>query len=193
MIGMPRLVAPVLPAGSLARLDQPVLAGEDLVLRPWQAGDAPVVAAAYADPGIQLWHARSMDRAEAAAWIADWPRRWQAESGAGWAVAGAEVLGQISLRRIDLAEGLAEISYWVLPAARGRQVAARALGVLGRWAFAGLGLHRIEVQHSTRNPASCRVAERAGYPAEGTKRREARHTDGWHDIHLHARLADDPA
>jgi RimJ/RimL family protein N-acetyltransferase len=102
------------------------------------------------------------------------------------------VLGQISLRTLDLAEGLAEISYWVAPAARGRQVAARALEVLSRWAFDVVGLHRIEVQHSTRNPASCRVAERAGYPAEGIKRSQALHVDGWHDMHLHARLADDP-
>jgi RimJ/RimL family protein N-acetyltransferase len=62
--------------------------------------------------------------------------------------------------------------------------------VVSRWAFA-FGLHRIEVHHSTRNPASCRVAERAGYPLEGTKRSQALHTDGWHDMHLHARLATD--
>jgi RimJ/RimL family protein N-acetyltransferase len=42
------------------------------------------------------------------------------------------------------------------------------------------------------NPASCRVAHHAGYPFEGIKRREALHTDGWHDMHLHARLIDDP-
>ena len=55
-----------------------------------------------------------------------------------------------------------------------------------------LSLHRIEVQHSTANPASCRVAERAGFPAEGTKVSEALHTDGWHDMHLHARIQGDP-
>jgi ribosomal-protein-alanine N-acetyltransferase len=192
MVGVPRLVQPFLGAGRLARLDQAVLAGDDLVLRPWLAGDAPVVAAAYADPGIQRWHARSMTVDEAEAWVAQWPGRWQAETGAGWAVTDEVVLGQISLRAIDLAEGLAEISYWVLPAARGRNVAARALTVLSRWAFEVLGLHRIEVQHSTLNVASCRVAERAGYPAEGTKRSDALHADGWHDMHLHARIAGDP-
>ena len=189
---MALLVSPVVEAGGLARLEQPVLAGDGFVLRPWRAADAPVVAAAYQDPGIQLWHARSLDLDEAAAWIAQWPGRWQAESGAGWAVADDEVLGQISLRTIALADGLAEISYWVLPAARGRQLAAKALTVLSRWAFDVVGLHRIEVQHSTRNAASCRVAERAGYPAEGTRRSQALHADGWHDMHLHARLATDP-
>jgi RimJ/RimL family protein N-acetyltransferase len=192
---MPRLVSAVVGAGGLARLAQPVLAGDGFVLRPWRASDAGVVAAAYADPGIQLWHARSLTRAEAAAWVAQWPGRWHSETGAGWAVAddaGSAVLGQISLRTIDLADGIAEISYWVLPAARGRNVAARALTVLGEWAFGVLGLHRIEVQHSTRNVASCRVAGRAGYPVEGTKRSQALHADGWHDMHLHARIAGDP-
>jgi ribosomal-protein-alanine N-acetyltransferase len=193
MIGMPRLVSAFVPAGRLARLAQPVLAGDGFVLRPWRAEDAPVVAAAYQDPGIQLWHARSLTLAEASAWVAHWPGRWQAESGAGWAVAADEVLGQLSLRTVDLAEGSAEISYWVLPAARGRNVAARALSVLSRWAFDVVGLHRIEAQHSTRNAASCRVAERAGYRAEGTRRGQALHADGWHDMHLHARLADDPS
>jgi RimJ/RimL family protein N-acetyltransferase len=83
MIGMPHLVFPVLPAGSLARFEQPVLTGAGLVLRPWRAEDAPAVAAAYEDPAIQLWHARSLSLDEAADWIGQWPRRWQAENGAG--------------------------------------------------------------------------------------------------------------
>jgi len=59
------------------------------------------------------------------------------------------------------------------------------------WVFGELQLHRLEVAHSTLNPASCRVALNAGYQFEGTKRGEGLHTDGWHDMHLHARLADD--
>ncbi len=199
---MPRLTSPALAAGALAQLTQPELADDDLVLRPWRGADAVAVAAAYADPGIRRWHARSMSKAEAAEWISAWPRRWAAETGAGWAIAGAPVdgaedsdpavLGQVSLRRLDLAEGLGEVSYWVVPAARGHGIAARALRVLSDWAFGELGLHRIELQHSTLNAASCRVAARAGYQFEGVKRSEALHADGWHDMHLHAQLADDP-
>jgi RimJ/RimL family protein N-acetyltransferase len=179
----------------LAALAQPSIAGDGVLLRPWQAADRAAVVAAYADPAIRRWHARSMDDDEARAWIADWPRRWAAETDAGWAVlesdavAGPTVAGQISLRHLDLQEGLAGVSYWVLPAARGRRVAPRALAALSGWAFGTLGLHRIEVAHSTRNPASCRVATVAGFTAEGVKRSEAKHADGWHDMHLHARLA----
>ncbi|MGY0230265.1 GNAT family N-acetyltransferase [Longispora urticae] len=190
---MPLLTDPVLVSGALANLPHPVLTGDGLTLRPWRPADAPAVRAAYADPGIQRWHARSMTAAEARAWITSWPARWELESGAGWAVTDdSGVLGQISLRRLHLAEAFAEISYWVLPAARGRRVATRALATLTAWCFGELGLHRLEVEHSTLNTASCGVAVAAGFPAEGTKRAGALHADGWHDMHLHARLADDP-
>jgi ribosomal-protein-alanine N-acetyltransferase len=194
MIFMPSLVSPVVAAGTLARLDQPVLAGPDFVLRPWQPADAPLVAAAYDDPGIRQWHARSLNLGEALEWISSWPVRWREETNAGWAIAaGDTLLGQLSLRVIKLADGCAQISYWVLPEARGHRIAPRALTVLTAWAFDVLGLHRLEVHHSTLNAASCRVAERAGYPYEGTLRSQALHADGWHDMHVHARIAGDPA
>ncbi|MFG2052443.1 GNAT family N-acetyltransferase [Micromonospora sp. NPDC048930] len=145
-----------------------------------------------ADPDIRRWHCRSMTDDEARDWITAWPHRWQAETPAGWAVTDTTgVLGQISLRRIDLAEAEAEVSYWVLPTARGRRIAARALTALTGWSFAEAGLHRVWLRHSTANPASCRVARRAGLAVEGTNRGAARHADGWHDMHLHARLRTD--
>jgi RimJ/RimL family protein N-acetyltransferase len=102
-----------------------------------------------------------------------------------------DVAGQISLRRVVLVEGLAEVSYWVLPGARGRRIAPRALSAVTAWAFGTLRLRRVELCHSTANVASCRVAQYAGFAAEGTKRGEGRHADGWHDMHLHARLDND--
>ena len=57
------------------------------------------------------------------------------------------------------------------------------------WLLDVIGLHRIWLVHSAQNVASCRVADRAGFTAEGTMRDQARHADGWHDMHLHARLA----
>lgn len=190
---MPRLIDPVVPAGGLARLTQPALDLPSFVLRPWQASDAPAVSAAYSEPGIRRWHARSMSEEEAREWIGSWPARWDQESGAGWAIAGASgLLGQISLRRLSLADGVAEVSYWVVPAARRARVATRALRALTGWALDDLGLHRVELTHSTANLASCRVAGNAGYEFEGVMRGQALHADGWHDMHLHSRLAGDP-
>lgn len=190
---MPKLTDPVVAPGALARLPQPILGLDDFQLRPWRPSDAAALAEAYSDLSIQRWHVRSMSEDEAAAWIERWRERWRDETGAGWAMAtAAGVLGQISLRRLSLADGDGEVSYWVLPAARGRHVATRGLRALTGWLFAELNLHRLELTHSTLNPASCRVATNAGYRLEGTKRGEALHTDGWHDMHLHGRLLDDP-
>ncbi|WP_421743239.1 GNAT family N-acetyltransferase [Cellulomonas sp.] len=189
---MPRLTPPAITPGTVSGSVQPILHAEGLHLRPWRAQDVDAVVAAYADPGIRRWHDRSMDHPEAAAWVASWADRWRAETGAGWAIATTDaVLGQISLRSFDHGDGRSDISYWVLPAARGRGIATTALATLSTWAFGALGLHRIEVDHSVDNPASCLVATRAGFRLEGTKRGDALHADGWHDMHLHARVAGD--
>jgi [ribosomal protein S5]-alanine N-acetyltransferase len=189
---VPRLIPPAIADGTLARIPQPVIELSDCALRPWVPVDAPAVAAAYATPDIQRWHVRSMTDDEAREWIGSWSGRWQQGSDGGWAIArGRVLLGQISLRRLDLLDGLGHLSYWVVPQARGHGVASRALRALSAWAFDHLGLHRLEVSHSLLNRPSCRVAENAGYRLEGTKRSEALHADGWHDMHLHARLADD--
>jgi RimJ/RimL family protein N-acetyltransferase len=155
--------------------------------------DVPVLVGAYSDPAIQQWHGRSMDDAEALEWIDDRRRGWRDEEGGDWAVVlGGDVVARASLHKIDLSEGFAEIGYWVLPGHRGAGIGTRAVGLLTDWAFGQLGLHRIELLHSTRNPASCGLATRAGYRLEGTLRQHTPHQDGWHDMHLHARVAGDP-
>lgn len=181
--------APALLPGTFGGPPQPVLPAGDLVLRPWRADDVDAVVSAYRDPAIQHWHARTMSTGEATAWVAHWEDRWARDTGAGWAVtAGGDVVGQVSIRQVHLHEAAVGFSYWVLPHARGRGVAVDALRTVTAWAF-GLGVHRADLDHSTRNPASCRVATKAGFAAEGTAVSRGLHTDGWHDMHLHSRIA----
>jgi len=63
-------------------------------------------------------------------------------------------------------------------------VAARALTAMSLWALGEAGFHRLHLSHSTRNEASCRAAVTAGFLLEGTKRSDAVHADGRHDMHL---------
>ena len=193
---MPSLTSPAIPGGGVARSAQPVLLADGgLVLRPWLQADARAVAAAYADPAIQRWHARRLDSEdEARDLILRWQRGWLAETGAHWAVTlgeRGEVVGRVALRSMMLEEGRAECGYWTAPAARGSGVAPRAVTALSRWAFCEIGFHRLELVHSMVNAASCRVAAKAGFAAEGIQRSAALHADGWHDMHLHARISGD--
>lgn len=194
---MPFLIPPVLTAGTFAGRPQPTLAADGgLVLRPWRAGDAPAVYEVFQDPVMHQWHARAAGSVEeAGGWIRDWHQAWDGEREAHWAVADAvsdALLGRVALRELRLCDGTAEVAYWTVPAARGRGVAARATTALTHWALDEAGLHRLELLHAVRNEASCRVATRTGFDLEGTKRSAALQPDGWHDMHLHARVGSRP-
>ncbi len=197
---MPALVAPLMPAGCLAAVPQPTLPAENgLLLRPWLLTDAPAVVKAFEDPDIQRWHLKRADsEAEARQWITRWQQGWQDEAAAHWAVVdndsgggnseGGGVLGRVSLQSVILAGGQAEIAYWTAPWARGRGVCSRAVTAVSDWALGEAGFHRLELGHSTLNDASCRVAVRTGFVLEGVRRNALLHADGWHDMHLHARV-----
>lgn len=183
-------------SGCLAGAPQPVIpvAGGGLRLRPWERADAQAFLSAYEDEGTRRWHThRPSTEAEVREWFEGYRQDWEREKGCHWAVAreSGEVLGRMALRRVDFADGVANAAYWVLPAARGAGVACRALAAVSSWALDDIGFHRLELDHSTRNDASCRVATKAGYLLEGTKRSSAVHDDGRHDMHLHARVRGD--
>lgn len=195
---------------------QPTLSAPGgLTLRPWLPGDASILVTAYGDPAIQQWHRRNiLSEDEARELIVRWNYGWSAETHGYWLIVRddtAEPAGRVSLGGVDLDTGTAELGYWVLPTARGYGIATSAVIGLSRWALGGpghnpghdpghdpghglgrgLGLHRLELAHSVANTASCRVADRAGFPLEGTKHGALLHADGWHDMHLHARVRDD--
>jgi len=149
MYCVPPLTSPVIPGGRVAASAQPVLpAGGGLILRPWRPADAPAVAAAYADPAIQRWHARRVDSEdEARDLILGWQGSWASETGAHWAVTrdkGGDVLGRMSLRWMALDEGRAECAYWTAPSARGTGVAPH-------------GAHRPSTTHTWRGSWYSRV------------------------------------
>ncbi|WP_280334281.1 GNAT family N-acetyltransferase [Nocardia wallacei] len=186
---------PTVRSGTLADSPQPVLcAAGGLRLRPWEPADAPAFLSAYQDNETRRWHTRRpTTQSEVREWFEAYLQDWRQEKGGHWAVTrdGGEVLGRIALRGLDFGDGIAAVGYWVLPAARGAGVASRALAALSAWALGEIGFHRLELDHSTRNHASCRVATKAGYLLEGTKRSAAVHDDGRHDMHLHARIRGD--
>jgi RimJ/RimL family protein N-acetyltransferase len=114
----------------------------------------------------------------AARWLASQDRGWRDGDRLCFAVleageaGGCVLAGNVGLKnreetgRIGERE-TAEIGYWTAVAARGRGVAPAAVRAVTDWvfdAFGGASLRQIMLVHDAGNPASCRVAEKAGYP-----------------------------
>ena len=195
MLYVPSLMPPAIAAGSLSRSAHPSIpVGANAVLRPWVAADAEAVVDAFRDPDIQRWHVRRADSVdEARQWINAWQAGWADEAQLNWALverASDSLMGRVSLKGVDLHDGAAGMAYWMVPAFRGRGLCSQAVHELSQWAFNDVGFHRIGLAHSLANPTSCRVAVKAGFREEGIRRSAALHADGWHDMHVHARLAD---
>ncbi|MET7681455.1 GNAT family N-acetyltransferase [Streptomyces sp. NPDC005423] len=183
----------------------PELRGHGLLLRPWDAGSDAEVAEwlrGVSDPGFQQWNTPLNPVTDLAG--ARGSLRARAENAANGLSASFRVtdassgrtLGHIGVNEIDRTFRVARVGYWTLPEARGRRVATRALVLAAHWALTGLGLHRLELGHALGHDASCHIAEQCGFRAEGTLRGamfEAGRLDAFRDVHLHGRLATDPA
>jgi RimJ/RimL family protein N-acetyltransferase len=173
------------------------IAAGRLQLRPPSEEDAAEALAMLRDPDIAQWNPGpdKLDLDGVRAWClrgADWSDGSHATFAVLDATTGA-LLGNVSLHEVDRAQQDAEIGYRTAPWARNRGVAADGVAAVGRWAFAAVGLVRIEIRHAVVNIASCRVAEKAGFPCEGTLRQAYVYGDGMrYDDHLHARLSSDP-
>ncbi|MFF6949171.1 GNAT family N-acetyltransferase [Streptomyces iakyrus] len=182
----------------------PDLRGHGLLLRPWDAGsgaDVDTWLRGLRDPEFRRWNTPLRpvtDRASARESLLARAQAAMEGTSVSFRVADARSdapLGHIGVNEIKYHLKVARVGYWVLPEARGRGVATRALLLAARWALTELGMHRLELDHAVGHDASCRIAERCGFPYEGTLRgaifQEERH-DAFRDAHLHARLATDP-
>jgi ribosomal-protein-alanine N-acetyltransferase len=62
------------------------------------------------------------------------------------------------------------VGYWLLPEARGKGLATRAVTLVSRWALGELALMRLAPFTEPSNRRSQRVAERSGFHREGVLR-----------------------
>jgi RimJ/RimL family protein N-acetyltransferase len=172
-------------------LEVPVLEADGLRLRPWRAEDAPVYLRGLADREAARWNPSGPPATEddARRLIARMHRRALDGTGIAWAVeVDGAVTGAVALRGVNLVDRWVNAAYWVLPEARGRGIAARALRVATSYAFEALDLHRVQLQHAVANTASCRVAEKAGFVLEAVQHESCLLAEGFVDEHQHVRL-----
>jgi RimJ/RimL family protein N-acetyltransferase len=143
-------------------------------LRPWADGDAGCLEQAAQDPRIPesttvpVVHTPDGGRA--------FVRRQHARRTAGEGVSLAiadhdtdEALG-MAILAVRPQPGVADLGYWLVPAARGRGLAGRAAGLLTGWGLRTAGFARVEAWVAPGNTASRRVLVTNGFEREGLLR-----------------------
>jgi RimJ/RimL family protein N-acetyltransferase len=157
------------------RPPEPPLRDDLVELRPWgEDGDVEAITAACNDRAI----AEFLDvipfpytEADAREYIERTREGWSNGTTSAFAVVvEGKVVGSIgvSWKRPD--DGVAEVGYWVAAEARGRGVGTRALRLVSGWALGPHGMERLQLRADEQNPASRRVAEKAGFTQEGILR-----------------------
>lgn len=83
---------------------------------------------------------------------------------------GKELAGIIGLKRVDWANRIAEIGYWIDPAFQGRGLVTRSCQKVIKYAFEDEGFNRIEIKCGVGNVKSSRIPLRLGFTFEGIER-----------------------
>lgn len=168
-----------------------------LLLRPPLPADARGALEMLADPETSRWSpcADVVDEASALVWCLARADRSAGDHASWHAVlrTTGDFVGSVSVFSIESAHLTAHVGYRIHPARRGHGYAQEALRAATSWAFAELGIERLQLEHDVDNLASCAVALGAGYAFEGVLRGSYREADGSRrDEHVHGRLAVDP-
>jgi RimJ/RimL family protein N-acetyltransferase len=176
----------------MLRYPDPRLAGDGFVLRPYGLQDVEADLAAVDHPSSARWvnsHSTVDPRDEV--------RMIESELAADrmlvLTIADPDddrYVGAIVLFAREAETG--ELAYVVAPEARGRGLAPRALRALGEWAFAELGMQRLQLRIDPENEVSHAVALRAGYQREGTLRSAFVVRGRRADVVMYSRLPTDP-
>lgn len=176
---------------------KPTLVGEQVVLRPFVAGDFPAVREALQDPEVvRLTGSRPIvwDRA-----AEERLREWYGTRGdrtdrLDLAVedrATGEWVGEVVLNEWDEHNASCNFRTMFGPRGRDRGLGTEAVRLVVGYGFGRLGLHRIALEVFSFNPRARRAYEKVGFVAEGVLRDVLRTGQGWADATVMAIIADD--
>ena len=115
----------------------------------------------------------------------------QLHGGGGKIAGGGQIAGGCGLTQINLRHRFANLYYWVRTSRAGQGIATRAVRLAARYAFVELGLARVEIVAAVENPASQRVAEKAGARREGLLRNRIALPDRMHDAVVFSLIPED--
>ena len=100
-------------------------------------------------------------------------------------------LGQINLMHPDEQAKCAALSLVLLPSARGKGLAKKALKLFLKKAFEEWGYHRLYLKCAARNERAVKLYESAGFVHEGTLRAHMMTSEGLTDVKLYGMLRED--
>jgi ribosomal-protein-alanine N-acetyltransferase len=145
-------------------------------LRPLADGDAPSIARHANDREIWLnlrdFFPHPYSPADGEAFIA-YTKTVNPQVHFGIEMSG-DIVGVVSLKPgSDIERINCEIGYWLGRGWWGKGIMSDAVRAVTKHAFDAFGTERVFAVPFTRNPASCRVLEKAGFVREGTMRRSA--------------------
>lgn len=146
----------------------PPLSDGAVRLRPPEERDLSAIARGIRDPDVVRSFGRPKLSAEELLELNR--RRWAEDEAATFAIcdAGDLCVGHVFVNLAGRARG--SVGYWLLPEARGRGLATRAVRLVSRWALRELELARLALLTEPSNRHSQRVAERSGFHREGVLR-----------------------
>jgi ribosomal-protein-alanine N-acetyltransferase len=143
-----------------------------VLLRSWRAGDALDIASMTEDEHIQRWS--SMDH-DVQGWIVRQRSGVRGPSRAICLPDDARALGKVALRMPGHASPattceaivaddapVGELSYWLVPAARGRGIASAAVEAMMELVASTTDLRSVVLDVEVTNPASQGLARRVG-------------------------------
>jgi RimJ/RimL family protein N-acetyltransferase len=176
--------------------EQPTLATERLVLRPFEAADAADIQRlagdfAIADTTLTMPHPYEDGMAEE--WMATHRPRFEAGEAVHFAVVLRETGRLIGAMGLEIHKRFrrAELGYWIGKPYWNQGYATEAAHAVVAYAFTNLDLHRVHARHFARNPASGRVMQKVGMVHEGRAREHVLRWDVYEDLELYGILREE--
>lgn len=156
-------------------MDIPTLQGEGLSLRHLTAADAPALLRSWGDPANMTYMSRPAlaDVAAAEDFIAGIDELKDLSQLLQWGVVPEgerEVVGTVTLVLTDLPHQTADLGFCIQRDRWGQGIATRAARPVRDYAFAELGIHRLQADADPRNEGSLRVLAKLGFQREGLMR-----------------------
>lgn len=181
----------------IRRISSPIITSKRLILRPFVNDDAAALFSWSSDVDVTryLRFEAHDSLQESEKIIKRWVRDSENPPNFHWAIERRDdlrVIGSMGIEITSLHDNRGEIGYCLAKDVWNQGYATEALRTVLRFAFDIAGFHRLEACHSTQNPASGRVMEKAGMELEAGPLRHYYRSNllGYQDVYMYVAFSD---